>query len=120
LPRSETARVIRVWRYRVAMTQKGLAEALSINWSTVSRWEDGHDSPSKLAWTALQCLAAEHRCPLVQRRDRDAKRRDRLAYTLIDNRDVETADQTLTTVPATTAGRERHELFARRVAVGRR
>jgi hypothetical protein len=53
-PRS--ARVIRAWRSRMGLTQEAL--------STVSRWENGHVVPSKLAWRALQNLAAERGCPL--------------------------------------------------------
>jgi hypothetical protein len=46
--------VIRAWRQRVGLTQEGLAQALSVTFSTVSRWENGHVLPSKLAWRALQ------------------------------------------------------------------
>jgi len=56
--------VIRKWRRRVGLTQEGLAQALSVTFSTVSRWENGHVLPSKLAWRALQQLAAELGCPL--------------------------------------------------------
>ena len=61
---ADAAQVIRAWRRRVAMTQEGLAQALSVTFSTVSRWENGHVIPSKLAWNALQRLAAERGCPL--------------------------------------------------------
>src|SRR5207244_587442 len=33
--------------------------------STVSRWENGHVKPSKLAWKALEQLAAERGSPLM-------------------------------------------------------
>jgi DNA-binding transcriptional regulator YiaG len=61
-PRS--ARVIRAWRSRMGLTQEALAQALNVTFSTVSRWENGHVVPSKLAWRALQNLAAERGCPL--------------------------------------------------------
>ena len=35
-----------------------------MTFSTVSRWENGHVLPSKLAWRALQQLAAELGSPL--------------------------------------------------------
>jgi putative transcriptional regulator len=46
------------------MTQEGLARALSVTFSTVSRWENGHVLPSRLAWHALQRFATERGCPL--------------------------------------------------------
>jgi len=64
IPR-EVAQVIRDWRRRAAVTQEGLAQALNVTFSTVSRWENGHVKPSKLAWTALVRLATERGCPLV-------------------------------------------------------
>jgi DNA-binding transcriptional regulator YiaG len=63
-PPPNAGRAIRAWRRRVGLTQEGLAEALSVTFSTVSRWENGHVRPSKLAWRALQQLAAERGCPL--------------------------------------------------------
>jgi DNA-binding transcriptional regulator YiaG len=48
----------------MGMTQEGLAQALSVTFSTVSRWENGHVIPSKLAWRALQQLAEARGCPL--------------------------------------------------------
>jgi DNA-binding transcriptional regulator YiaG len=59
------AHLIRNWRHRAAVTQEGLAQLLNVTFSTVSRWENGHVKPSKLAWNALQRLAAERGCPLV-------------------------------------------------------
>src|SRR5712664_122746 len=58
-PPRDAGRIIRAWRRRIGLTQEGLAEALSVNFSTVSRWENGHVKPSKLAWKALEQFAAE-------------------------------------------------------------
>jgi transcriptional regulator with XRE-family HTH domain len=63
-PPSDAGRLIRAWRQRAGMTQEGLAQALSVTFSTVSRWENGHVLPSKLAWRALQQLASERGFPL--------------------------------------------------------
>jgi len=64
VPPQGAGRMIRAWRQRAGLTQEGLAQALSVTFSTVSRWENGHVLPSKLAWRALQQLAAERSCPL--------------------------------------------------------
>ncbi len=63
-PPADAGRIIRVWRRRIGLTQEGLAQALSVTFSTVSRWENGHVRPSKLAWKALEQLAQERGCPL--------------------------------------------------------
>ena len=63
-PPPNAARVIRAWRLRLGLTQEGLARALSVTFSTVSRWENGHVLPSKLAWRALRELAEARGCPL--------------------------------------------------------
>lgn len=63
-PPPDAGRLIRAWRQRTGLTQEGLAQSLSVTFSTVSRWENGHVLPSKLAWRALQQLAAERSCPL--------------------------------------------------------
>jgi len=63
-PPTDAGRIIRAWRQRAGLTQEGLAQALSVTFSTVSRWENGHVLPSKLAWRALQQLAEERGCPL--------------------------------------------------------
>ncbi len=63
-PPPHAAQVIREWRQRLGLTQEGLARALSVTFSTVSRWENGHVLPSKLAWRALQQLASARGCPL--------------------------------------------------------
>ena len=61
---ANAAQINRAWRRRTGLTQEGLAQALSVTFSTVSRWENGHVLPSKLAWRALQRLAADRSCPL--------------------------------------------------------
>jgi len=61
----DVAQVIRDWRHGTALTQEELAHALNVAFTTVSRWENGHVKPSKLAWQALQRLAAARGCPLV-------------------------------------------------------
>ena len=63
-PPHEAGRAIRLWRRRIGLTQEGLAGALSVTFSTISRWENGHVQPSKLAWRAMAQLAAERNCPL--------------------------------------------------------
>jgi putative transcriptional regulator len=60
----DTSHIIRSWRRRVGLTQEGLAEALSVTFSTVSRWENGHVTPSNLAWRALERFAATCGVPL--------------------------------------------------------
>ena len=64
-PPLDVAPIIRTWRRRVGLTQEGLAQALSLSFSTVSRWENGHVKPSKLAWKALEQLATERGSPLL-------------------------------------------------------
>jgi putative transcriptional regulator len=63
-PPPHAGRLIRDWRRKIGLTQEGLAQALSVTFSTVSRWENGHVKPSKLAWRAIEQLAAERGCPL--------------------------------------------------------
>jgi len=64
-PPRDAGRIIRAWRRRIGLTQEGLAQALSVTFSTVSRWENGHVKPSKLAWKALEQLATERGSPLL-------------------------------------------------------
>ena len=58
-PPHDAQRIIRAWRARLGLTQEALAHALSVTFSTVNRWENGHVRPSNLAWKALEELAAE-------------------------------------------------------------
>jgi putative transcriptional regulator len=69
VPPPEAARMIRAWRHRTGLTQEGLARALGVTFSTVSRWENGHVRPSSLAWKALVQLAAERGTLLVDERE---------------------------------------------------
>src|SRR5256714_4527092 len=64
-PPPHAGRIIRDWRRKIGLTQEGLAQALSVTFSTVSRWENGHVKPSKLAWKALEQLASERGSPLL-------------------------------------------------------
>jgi putative transcriptional regulator len=63
-PPAQAGRIIRTWRRKIGLTQEGLAQALSVTFSTVSRWENGHVKPSKLAWKAIEQLAVERGAPL--------------------------------------------------------
>ncbi len=65
-PPPDAGHVIRAWRRRIGLTQEGLAQALSVTFSTVSRWENGHVRPSKLAWKAIEQLAEERGTPLTR------------------------------------------------------
>jgi len=73
-PPSDAGRIIRAWRQRTGLTQEGLAQALSVTFSTVSRWENGHVKPSKLAWRALRELAQARGCPLDEPGGREPSR----------------------------------------------
>jgi putative transcriptional regulator len=64
-PPRRASNIIRAWRRRVGLTQEALAQALGVTFSTVSRWENGHVEPSRLAWKALEELAARNASPLV-------------------------------------------------------
>jgi len=64
IPPGSSAVAIRGWRRRIGFTQEELARALSITFSTVSRWENGHVRPSSLAWLAMAALAADRDCAL--------------------------------------------------------
>lgn len=64
-PPAQAGRIIRAWRRKIGLTQEGLAQALSVTFSTVSRWENGHVKPSKLAWKAIEQLAVERGAPLA-------------------------------------------------------
>ena len=65
--------IVRAFRLRVGFTEEELAHALGISFSTVSRWENGHMKPSRLAWQALAQLAAENGRPLLVESSEDAR-----------------------------------------------
>jgi len=50
---------IRNLRRNLGMTQEEFAHLLGITVATVNRWENGHNSPTRLARKALYDLAAE-------------------------------------------------------------
>src|SRR5262245_26460652 len=68
-PALDAARMIRAWRHRTGLTQEGLAHALGVTFSTVSRWANSHVRPSGLAWKALEQVAAERGILLVDERE---------------------------------------------------
>ena len=55
---------LRAARLSMGWKASKLAAVLGVSETTVSRWENGHVLPSKLAWRALQQLAAELGSPL--------------------------------------------------------
>ena len=69
VPPPDASRMIRAWRQRTGLTQEHLAHALGVTFSTVSRWENGHVRPSRLAWKALVQVAAERGTLLVTERE---------------------------------------------------
>ena len=62
---------IRSLREALRMTQEEFARELGVSFTTVSRWENGHGKPSRLAQKQLQDLADRHGIAL------DKNRRDR-------------------------------------------
>ena len=50
---------IRTLRQTMGLTQEEFAHRLGITVATVNRWENGHNSPTRLARKALYDLAAE-------------------------------------------------------------
>ena len=51
---------IEALRKMLGLTQERLAQTLGVTFSTVSRWENGHVTPSRLAWTQLRGVALQH------------------------------------------------------------
>ena len=56
----EVAQRIVVLRRALGVTQERLASLIGVTFSTVSRWENGHVRPSRLAWSQLRQLAREN------------------------------------------------------------
>jgi DNA-binding XRE family transcriptional regulator len=50
------ARELKAARTRLGMTQRALAEALGIHWTTVSVYENGQDPIPKMVALALEAL----------------------------------------------------------------
>ena len=74
-PPPEAGHIIRAFRLQAGLTLEGLAHALRVSFSTVSRWENGHMKPSRLARQALAQLAAENGRPLLVESSEDARKR---------------------------------------------
>ena len=56
----DAGQIVRAIRLELGLTEVGLAHALGVSFTTVSRWENGHMKPSRLARQALAQLAAEN------------------------------------------------------------
>jgi DNA-binding transcriptional regulator YiaG len=51
---------VRGLRKRLGMSQERFAAEIGVTFSTVSRWENGHNVPSHLSWRAMLQLAYQH------------------------------------------------------------
>jgi putative transcriptional regulator len=60
MERESIPHCIEALRRALGLTQERLAHVLGVTFSTVSRWENGHVKPSRLAWTQLRGLALHH------------------------------------------------------------
>ncbi len=49
--------VVRSFRKATRLSQEDFAHAISVTYSTVSRWENAHVEPSRLGWQSLNDLA---------------------------------------------------------------
>jgi len=74
-PVPDAGPIVRAIRLEIGLTEEGLAHALGISFSTVSRWENGHMKPSRRAWQAFRQLAAENGKPLPVESSEDARER---------------------------------------------
>ena len=57
----EFAELVKKVRKQLNMSQMEFADALSVNFSTVNRWENGHVFPSKLARAGLVRLCEDNK-----------------------------------------------------------
>jgi len=55
-----TAAEVRRLRQAFGCTQEKFAQEMGVTFSTVSRWENGHVAPSRLAVRRMRDLAAQH------------------------------------------------------------
>ena len=53
---NDTARLIRVLRERIGLTQEKLAAKLGVTFPTINRWENGKTTPSPLAMKQIEEL----------------------------------------------------------------
>ncbi len=74
-PVPDAGPIVRAIRLEIGLTEEGLAHALGISFSTVSRWENGHMKPSRRACQAFRQLAAENGKPLPVESSEDARER---------------------------------------------
>ena len=54
-----TSEQIKAIRTKLRMSQEAFALTLGVSFATVNRWENGHNSPTRLARKALYDLASE-------------------------------------------------------------
>jgi putative transcriptional regulator len=60
MQRDGVAERITAFRWALGDTQEQFARRVGVTFSTVSRWENGHIRPSRLAWGQLRNLAQQH------------------------------------------------------------
>ncbi|TMA87482.1 MAG: helix-turn-helix transcriptional regulator [Deltaproteobacteria bacterium] len=53
----KAGQTVRNLRQRLGMTREEFARRIQVTLSTVNRWENGHATPSHLAWRAIEDLA---------------------------------------------------------------
>jgi len=57
---TSSAQAVKEIRAKLGLTQEAFAHAIAVTVSTVNRWENGHATPSRLAWRAIQELVKKH------------------------------------------------------------
>ncbi|MBE9178608.1 helix-turn-helix domain-containing protein [Oculatella sp. LEGE 06141] len=55
----EYSELIRQMRWRLGLTQEDLAIKLKVRLVTVNRWENGHTSPSRMAFDRIETVLSE-------------------------------------------------------------